>query len=467
MLFTRWLQYLKARWSAPSGYRNVLTFAFPLIITTGIFSIQAFIDRLLLSQYSSDAIAAAVPAGLIAISLTSLFIGLASYVGIFVAQFYGARQFDQVAKIVWQGFYYIFPATLIVIPVWMLLPDLIRWVGHDPILQTMEIDYARILVLAIPLIMLSASLNGFLTGLGKLRLVMWASLVMTLVNLLLDYLLIFGFWGFPAMGIRGAGWATVIALFTVVCIQLAIFLSKQNRKIYQTAKHWRFDSVLFKRLFRFGLPAGLQMQFESLSMMVFVLLVGTIGVLELTAHSIAMNIFMIAVMPMAGMSGAIAVLVGQCLGQGKPELAQKVTVSAMQLAIPVFLFIAALLFLLPELFITPFSKGMTTELSTAISPLIKDLLKAAALYCIFDAIFMLYSGALRGAGDTKFIALVGIGFSWVLLVLPAALIILFVEDKLRWVWVVLVVYMLALAITCHLRFWRGGWKKAVLISDSS
>lgn len=460
---TNLLHILTTRWSEPSGYKDVLTFSIPLIVTTSIYSLQTFVDRLFLSQYSSDAIAASVPAGLIAMSLTSVFIGLASYIGVFVSQFYGARQFDKIAKMVWQGVYSIVPAVFVVVPAWWFIPDLIRWVGHDPLLQAMETDYAQILVIGIPIFMLNAGLSGFLTGQGKVAALMWVSVAMTVVNYVLDYVLIFGRWGFPALGIRGAGWATIFALLVAVLIMLAIFFSKKNRRTFGTSKQWRFDPQLFKRLLRFGLPVGFQFQLESLAMMVFVLIVGGIGVLELTAHSIVMNIFMVLIMPMAGMSAAVAILVGQRLGEGSPELAQKVTSSAAQLAIPVFIVIAALLFLVPHVFIQPFSYGMSAELSITISPLIADLLKGAALFCLFDVIFMLYSGALRGAGDTRFVALVGIFFSWFVLVIPTVVVVNMVDEKLRWAWLILVLYMFALALMCYWRFCRGHWKKALLI----
>jgi MATE family multidrug resistance protein len=193
-------------------------------------------------------------------------------------------------------------------------------------------------------------------------------------------------------------------------------------------------------------------------------MVGGIGVMELTAHSIATNIFMIAVMPMAGMSVAVSLLVAQRLGEGSPQLAKKATLSAVQLAMPIFVFVAALLFFMPNVFIQPFSGGMTAELNQSITPLMHDLLKGVALYCLFDAIFMLYSGALRGAGDTRFVAIVGVGFSWFVLVIPTILLVEFADEKLRWSWLMLVLYMFFLCIACVWRFGRGKWQKAVLIN---
>lgn len=121
------LHILSDRWHGPGGYKDFLALAIPLIVTTGSFILQAFVDRIFLPRYSSDAIAASVPSGLISFSLTSLFIGLASYVGTFVAQFYGARQFARIGKIVWQGIYTIFPALLLIVPAWIAIPVLIYW----------------------------------------------------------------------------------------------------------------------------------------------------------------------------------------------------------------------------------------------------------------------------------------------------------------------------------------------------
>lgn len=98
------LSTIKSRWQEPSGYKDVLNIVNPLIITTGSFGLLNFVNRLFLANYSSDAIAASMSAGVISFSLTLLFIGLSSYVGTFVAQFYGAQQFSDIGKIKWQGF---------------------------------------------------------------------------------------------------------------------------------------------------------------------------------------------------------------------------------------------------------------------------------------------------------------------------------------------------------------------------
>ncbi|MBL4865862.1 MAG: hypothetical protein JKY67_05755, partial [Pseudomonadales bacterium] len=95
----------KQRWYSESGYREVLVLALPLILSTGAWSIQIFIDRLFLAWYSPEAIAAALPAGMTSFTSMCIFIGTASYVSTFVAQYFGAKQYSKIGGVVWQGAY--------------------------------------------------------------------------------------------------------------------------------------------------------------------------------------------------------------------------------------------------------------------------------------------------------------------------------------------------------------------------
>ncbi|NIW98799.1 MAG: hypothetical protein GWN13_11235 [Phycisphaerae bacterium] len=99
------LTKLKQRWRERSGYGEVLKIAFPLILSTGSWSVQHFIDRMFLTWYSPQAIAASMPAGLLFWTVISLFVGMAVYVNTFVAQYYGAKRKDRVGPSVWQGIY--------------------------------------------------------------------------------------------------------------------------------------------------------------------------------------------------------------------------------------------------------------------------------------------------------------------------------------------------------------------------
>ena len=455
---------LKRRWYSPDGYKEVLVLAIPLIITTGSGSLQSFIDRMFLSWFDSNALAATVPAALVSMTLTAFFLGVASYVAVFVAQHYGAREHPRIGGAVWQGFYILLPALLFVIPISIYIEPIFAWIGHDPILQAMEVSYARILILAIPVIIVSASVAGFFSGIGRTSVVMWSNLLITVLNLLLDYGLIFGNWGLPRLGVTGAALATVISLVVGTLVQLWVFFSPGYREVYNTWTLWRFDWVLFKRLLRFGLPLGLQSQMQMLAWTLFVLLIGKIGVAELTAHSIAMNVFMIMVMPVAGMSIAVSVLVGQRLGAGNTESATRVTYSSIHLAGLFFVLSGLVLVGAPDLFIRPFASGMTEATYSGTVPLVEGLLGLVGLFCLFEAVSMMMAGALKGAGDTLFVAWASILCSWLVLVLPTGILVMVWGGPLFWCWVFFVANGFAMFLVHWLRFRGTKWKQLKVIA---
>ena len=449
---------LKSRWHSPSGYKEILVLAIPLIVTTSAGSLQSFIDRVFLSWFDSNALAATVPAAMVSMSFTAVFLGLASYIGVFVAQYYGAREHARIGALVWQGFYTIGLSLLVVVPIYIYIVPLFELIGHDPILQVMEANYARIIILTIPIAIISASLSGFFSGIGRTSVVMWSNLLITLLNIALDYGLIFGHWGLPRMGVAGAAWATVIALSAGTFTQLWVFFIPSYRKVYNSLSDWRFDGPLFRRLLRFGLPVGLQAQMQMLAWTLFVLLIGKIGIAALTAHSIAMNVFMLMVMPVMGMSIAVSVLVGQRLGAGDTGSAERVTYSAIHLSLLFFVVAGLMLVTQPNWFIAPFVQGMTPEVYASTIPLVKDLLTVVAMFCVFEAASMMMAGALKGAGDTHFVAWAGILCSWLVLVLPTALLAYFWHGNLLWSWLFFLLSGFTMCLVHWLRFRAAKWK---------
>ena len=452
------LRAVKRRWHSPSGYKEVLILAIPLVITTSSGSLQSFIDRMFLSWFDSNALAATVPAFLVCFTLTSLFLGIASYVSVFVAQHYGAGQYRQIGAVTWQGFYILVLSLFAVVPAFVFMESLFRAIGHDPAIQVMEVSYARIFILSIPLAIVSGALSGFFSGIGRTSVVMWSNLLITLVNIVLDYTLIFGNWGMPEMGVAGAALASVIALAVGTLVQLWIFFAPEYRRRFKTHQNWLFNYSLFRRLLKFGFPVGIQFQLQSLAWTVFVLLIGRIGVTELTAHSIAMNVFIVALMPMAGMSIAVSVLVGHRLGGGDPESAERATLSAVHLAAVFFALAGLAMITRADWLIEPFAKGMDLAMYQAAVPLVENLLRLAALYCIVESVSMVVAGALKGAGDTRFVAWVGISSMWLVLVLPTALLVYIWGGYLIWSWFFLMLNGFIACLVYWLRFRSAQWK---------
>lgn len=273
------MQFFIKRWNAEGGYREVLALAVPLILSTSGWTVQLYVDRMFLSWYSAQAIAAATPAGLLSYALMSPFIGTASYSETFVAQYYGAGLRRRVGPAVWQGVYVSVLGGLAMLCFIPLAGPIFNLVGHEPPVRALEIDYFKILCLGGLPSVASSALFGFFSGLSRPWPVMWVTTFATIVNVILDYALIFGKWGFPRMGIRGAGVATVLSAVCSLVICLALIATKSNNRVYQTIKGWKLEKELFFRLLRYGFPSGLQFFLEMAGFTVFLLLVGRLGTL--------------------------------------------------------------------------------------------------------------------------------------------------------------------------------------------
>ncbi len=460
------MQYLKNRWHIEAGYREVLVIAIPLILSTASWSVQHFVDRMFLAWYSPETIAAAMPAGMLHFSMVSIFMGTAGYLSTFVAQYYGAGRYQRIGPALWQGVYVSLIGGLLILIAIPFAGPIFRLVGHSPQVQQNEVEYFRILCLGGGFYIASYALSGFYSGRGKTWPVMWVNVFTTAVNLILDYALIFGNWGFPELGIRGAGIATVIAGVFSFAAFLALLATGNTNRTYHTLKGWRPDKELFIRLLRYGFPSGVQFFIEMAGFTGFILVVGRLGTASLAATNIAFNINTLAFMPMIGFGIAISVLVGQYLGADKSDLAQSAAYSGFHLTLAYMLAIGAAYVLVPDIFVAPFAHHQADPQSfSEIYRYSVVLLRFVAIYSIFDAMNIIFCSAIKGAGDTRYVMFVTLLLSVFVLIVPVYLIIEVLEFGLMFAWVLATVYVTLLGVTFYLRFLGGKWKTMRVIEQ--
>ena len=452
------MQHLKNRWKSEGGYREVLVVAIPLILSTATWSVQHFVDRMFLTWYSPEAIAAAMPAGMLNFSMVSIFMGTAGYVTTFVAQYYGARQFHRIGPALWQGVYVSLLGGLAIVCAIPFAEPVFRLVGHSPLVQQNEVEYFRILCLGGGAYAASYALSGFFSGRGKTWPVLWVNVATTVVNLILDYALIFGHWGFPELGIRGAGIATVAAGVFSLLMFLVLLSSGSNNDTFHTIKGWRLEKDLFVRLLRYGFPSGVQFFLEMAGFTAFVLLVGRLGIASLAATNIAFNINTLAFMPMIGCGIAVSVLVGQYLGGDKPDRAQSVVYSGFHLTLVYMISIAAAYVLVPDVFVAPFALRADPGGFSEIYGYSIILLRFVAVYSVFDTMNIIFCSAIKGAGDTRYVMLVTVILSVFVFVLPVYLVVVVFEFGLMIAWVFATAYITLLGFIFYVRFLGGKWK---------
>lgn len=454
---------LSLTWSEPAGIKEVLTLALPLILSTSAWSLQNFVDRMFLSWHSQEAMAAAMPASLLSFTFACLFIGIATMVNTFVAQYCGSNQLKRVGPIVWQGVYLGLFSSVLIVPLFYCSPYIFAYFNHGETVEALENIYFSYTLIGVPFIVMFNALSSFFSGLGKTITIMWVNFVFTGTNLLLDYLMIFGKWGFPEMGIKGAAIATVLATIFAFFILLILFLNQEFKKRYGT-HHYKFNLKMFYLLFRFGFPNGLQMFTEIGAFTAFFFYVGSLGIVELSASNIAININTLAFMPMFGMMIAVSALVGQYLGSQRTDLAEKATFTAFKIAFSFFTFIGLIYVCLPGPLIYPFIAFADPERFQAVETLTIILLRFVAIYCLFDAIIFIFSGALRGAGDTRFIAWACTLSAWLIMVVPSALSVMYLNQPIFYLWGYLTLYTAIYGGALYFRFRYGPWRK-IQLSD--
>lgn len=452
------------KWNEPGGYRQVLDISIPLVISMGSLSLMLFTDRLFLSRYSLEAIAASMPAGTASFLFVSFFMGVVGYVNVFVAQYTGSGEREKVGASVWQGLYFAFGAALILASLYFIADPLFGQAGHPPEVRRLEVIYFQILTLGAGPVVLGPALGSFFTGRGLTRVVMFTNLAGAGVNIPLDYCLINGVGPFPELGIIGAGLATIIGYLVISGLLIYLIFNRENDTQYGVLHQRRFQRALFGRMMRYGLPSGVQFFIDLFSFTVFLFIVGRIGKEELAATNIVLSISLLAFLPLVGFGIGLSVLVGQALGRNNPLQAERATSSTLHVT---FFYIVAviLLFLLaPEWLMNLFrSRGPDQSDYDAIFKIGLVLLRFVAFYSLFDVLFVVYSSAIKGAGDTSFVMwAIGI-LSLGMMVLPVFILVIYMRSGIYPTWVALTVYVCVASIVFWRRYANGKWKEMRVI----
>jgi len=452
------------RWSKPNGYREVLSISLPLVASMGSITLMQFTDRMFLANYSLNAIAAALPAGIASFTAIAFFMGVANYTNAFVAQYTGARALRRVGASLWQGIYFSLMAGVFLASLCLISPWLFDLIGHSPGIRILEVRYFNILTLGAGLVIVGSAMACFYTGRGLTRIVMLVHVAGAVINIPLDYCLINGIGPFPELGITGAAIATVTAYGTIVAMLAALVFNKENRRDFATWKARSFDPELFGRLMRYGLPSGFQFFLEIFGFTFFIQMLGRLGDLELAASNIVLSIESLSFLPMVGFHIGNATLVGQAVGKGCPEEGVYATTSSLHITLTYMMLVAALFVLAPKPLLSLFKAShYTSEHYAEIMHLGVILLRFVAVFCFFDALNLIFSAAIKGAGDTRFIMWTIGALSLGVMIVPVYVAVEFIGAGIYTAWTLATFYVCALGIAFMLRYRQGKWKKMRVI----
>jgi MATE family multidrug resistance protein len=276
------------------------------------------------------------------------------------------------------------------------------------------------------------------------------------VNIALDYVWIFGKFGFPALGIEGAGWATVAAYWFEVAVYLALMFRKEVATTYRLWETRRLEGWLMRRLIVYGAPAGLQFLIEGGAFTLIIMKMREAGDEAMAASTLAFSLNAMAFVPIVGLGIAVSTLVGQQLTGGRPELAERATWTAIGLALMYTLVFGVVYVLTPDLLLAAYALGGDPAEFAHLREITIVLLRFVAAYCLFDALQIIFLGAIKGAGDTWFV------FGNAIVVSVLAVTIGWIGGELGgglyWWWGLLTGWIWLLGVIYLLRFLQGRWR---------
>ena len=445
------------------GYRHVLRLVVPMVLSNAAFTVMQFTDRILVARHSSAAIQASMPAGILTFCLMSLFTATAGYAGTFVAQYHGAGDRRAGIRACAAGVW----LTVLFLPFFALLFPLCSWIlsltARDAALLALEDRYAFWMLAGAPLVSLHWVMGGYLTGRNRVVANALVTVAGCAANVGLDFWLIFGGAGVPALGLAGAGIATFASVALQDAALLAIILSERDVRALPLRERLLPDWGLVRRIVRFGAPAGVQLCFDMASFSFFILLTGRLDELSLATSNVAFSINNLAFSPLMGFSNAAAILAGQFQGARRPETAKGAVMRCLRLAWVYMAACAAVFLLLPATLLEAFRSpdaGFTVAEMVGLGRL---LLAMLAFWGMFDTVNVIFLGALKGVGDTRFAMAWLLGTEWLLYVPAIGLTLLALDGGILSAWAVQLGYIVLLSTGLFLRWRRDKWMNIRLV----
>ena len=446
------------------GVRELLTIALPMVIATACDGIMTFTDRLFLSHVASEQMNAAMGGGVALQMLMFFFIGLTGYSTALVAQYFGAGENQNSAKAAFQAIIITIAAWPVILLIKPLAINLFYFMKIPEAQLSLQIRYLNIIAWGSIFSMLRYTLGCYFTGIGKPKVVMTATIAAMVVNVILDYLLIFGKLDLPAMEIEGAAIATVSGAFCAVIILVSAYFSKFNKIVFSVLKSFRYDKKIMKRLVYYGSPAGLEMFLNFLAFTFIIFLFHSEGETVATATTIMFNWDLISFIPLLGIEIAVTSLVGRYMGAGKSAIAYHSALSSIKTGIGYSVVILALFILIPKQLVMVFRPEEQSDLFDQAVPIAVSMIKIAAMYVLAEAVMVAMSGTLRGAGDTYFTMITSVSAHWVFVPLLYLSLKVF-RFSISFSWLLLVVFFLMFCSVFIIRFRQGKWKKIRVIGE--
>jgi MATE family multidrug resistance protein len=428
-------------------YRKTIHLAYPIVFGQISHILIALADNTMIGNYNATALAASAFANAVFSVILMLGIGFSLGLTPPIASAHAADDAATCTKLIRHGLQLSLITGGLLLIASLLLSQVLHWFGQPYEVSQMAQPYMLIIGFSILPVMIFQAFRQAMEGLSYTKPPMYVNFAGAALNILLNYLLIFGNGGFPEMGLIGAGIATLLARVLMAVFIVLIFLKGRTFEMYR--RYWTWSGTetrIFRKLLSMGIPISMQVTFEVSAFSFVTVMVGWLGANELAAHQISLNIATITFLAATGISSAAAIRTANQMGTHNGRQLRLAGFAAYHLVIAFMLCcgltMAATRFWLPTFYVQ--------ELE--IQQLAASLLIFAAIFQISDGAQVVGMGNLRGMHDVKVPTLIALVAYWVMGI-PLAWFFGFVKEMgVKGVWLGLVVALTIAALLLAYRF---------------
>jgi MATE family multidrug resistance protein len=392
--------------------RATLRLAGPVIAAQLAQISMGFVDTVMVGRLGPEALAGIALGNSVFFTLLIISGGVVQAVGPMVSQAVGADDRTTIARSVRQGLWL---GVLLTIPAALLLWNagaLLRLVGQEPATADRAAGYLQAILWGFLPACWFTALRSFVEGLARPLPVTIISLVGVGLNVGANYVLMYGAWGLPALGLVGTGWASTIVFWTMFGLLSALVVTTRPFCTHPVFANLRVpDLEVLRELVRIGGPMGVSRGVEAGLFMITALMAGTLGATALAAHQVALQCAAFTFMVPVGVAIAGSVRVGQAAGRTDPDAARRAGYASILLS-TAFMGVAALAFWLLPRPIVALYLDVSAPANADVVPLAVTLLGVAAVFQVFDGVQVAASGALQGLKDTRIPMLIAVATYW-------------------------------------------------------
>ena len=378
------------------SYKNIWKIAFPIIISGVAQNVVTVTDTMFLGKLGNVELGAAGNAGILYFLLVLSGLGFTTGAQIIIGRRNGEQNFTQIGKVFDHCVYFIVPLSIILfVLVKLFTPSLLESITQSKSILAAAIDFLSYRIYGLFFAFLLGVFVAFYVGTTKTKILIYVTLIIMFVNVFLDYSLIFGNFGFPVMGVKGAALASVISEICALSFLILFTFKKVDLEKYQLFKFSKFDTAILKRITKVGGPIMFQNFLSISSWLIFFIIIEKMGERELAISHIIRSIYMVLMIPLFGFSSATNTLVSNLIGQGQSSnvlpLVKKVVIMSV---------VSTFIMLLFNLFFPTKIIGFYTSDTTLIYETIKSLNVISGTMFSFAIAFILFNG-VTGTGNTK------------------------------------------------------------------